>query len=97
VDVEPVSERALRGMGLYLNDTEQGLVFDGPWEPAEAATRLWTIKEAAAKALDLPLPRAWKQVHVDQMGEHESRARVGHAIYTARHETIEGHVFTLWS
>ena len=44
--------------------------------PESAALRVWTIKEAVAKALDMSLPETWQASEVLEIGEKESRVQV---------------------
>lgn len=91
VDVEPITEQAFRLMEMFLDDVEQDLVGGC----RETATRMWTIKEAAAKALSVDLPIAWDRVRVEASSPSTSAVRVDGDPVDAWHEVIDGHVFTV--
>ncbi len=95
VDVERISGRLLRAGRRFMIDEEKRLVSDFPLGEEEGSVRVWTVKEAAAKALAVSLPEAWKRAVVTAIGPAESLARVGDLHVVARHETLEGHVFSL--
>ena len=60
-----------------------------------AATRVWSIKEAAAKALGLHLFQAVREVMVVKMEKEESSIRVQEKTYLARHSQGDGQVIAL--
>ena len=91
VDVEPITEQAFRLMGMFLDEKEQDLV----GQCRETATRLWTIKEAAAKALNVDLPIAWDRVQVEASRPSSSEVLVDGARVEAWHEVIDDHLFTV--
>lgn len=91
VDVEPVTGQAFGLMDMFLDDHERDLVGGS----RETATRLWTIKEAGAKALDVDLPIAWDRVQVQSSGPAASEVLVDGAREEAWHAVIEGHLFTV--
>jgi phosphopantetheinyl transferase len=91
VDVEPITEPAFRLMEMFLDDGEQDLVGGC----RETAPRMWTFKEAAAKALNVVLPIAWDRVQVEASSPSTSAVRVDGDRGDAWHEVIDGHVFTV--
>jgi phosphopantetheinyl transferase len=96
IDVERVSERPLKSRHLYMNESERLLVEESAVGRMHAAVRIWTIKEAAAKAFDMNLAEAWNRVRVIDVGPFESRFQLdGADIRTAAHDEVDGHVFTL--
>jgi phosphopantetheinyl transferase len=96
VDVEKISDRVLRSCSLYMSESEQALVLTSPLDEIEAAVRIWSIKEAVAKARDIPLAAAWERVRVCSVGRFESRFQVDEKeLLTAVHDTVGPHVFTL--
>lgn len=96
VDVEKASARLLKSRSLYMSAAERFLSERSPLGAVEAAVRIWSVKEAAAKALDIPLADAWRRVEVGAVGSGESRFGVdGQTAWTAVHESVGEHVFTL--
>jgi len=95
VDVERVADKMLRTMRLYMSEAEQLLARNSPLGALPAAARVWTLKEAAAKALDLPLVKACAAAQTTEIGDAVSWVRVGEAIWRADHAVIDDHVFTL--
>jgi phosphopantetheinyl transferase (holo-ACP synthase) len=94
IDVEPLGGRALRGTELFASPAEQALI-NAAADPADAALRAWTIKEAASKALDVPLALAWREAEVTALGPERSRATIRGAMVEARHVLFEEHLFTM--
>jgi len=94
VDVEPVTDKALRGARLFLSRDERRRVEADPSGPDHAATRLWTVKEAVAKALNVRLPKAWHAVEAVELLPESTRLRIDGAQHVARHAECDGHLFT---
>jgi phosphopantetheinyl transferase len=63
--------------------------------PERAATRVWTTKEAAGKALGLHLFQALREVEVVRVGEQGGVMRYQGKIYPVRHSEGNGYVITL--
>ena len=96
VDVEPITGRALRVRHLFMQASERALPKATGMDEAMAALRLWSIKEAAAKAWDLDLAEAWAQITGVSVGETESRFKDHRGrIMTAQHATVAGHLVTV--
>jgi len=95
VDVEILSERALKARHLYMTEEERTLSDASLLGRLPAALRIWSIKEGVTKAVNMPIGESWKQVHVTDIGLHESRLTVGDQKFWAFHDTVEDHVFTL--
>lgn len=95
VDVEKPRERMIRGMRLYMDDSEKALVKDSSLGEQQAAARIWTTKEAAAKALDLPLASARSRVLVRRIRTSETRVEIAGVLVSAYHEAIDDHLFTI--
>lgn len=95
IDVEALSDRVLRSRSLYLHPAEERLVQAFPLGPAAAALRIWSLKEAVAKALDLPLAEAWRRVETTAVGAAESRLTIDGRELSAVHDEVGGHVFTV--
>jgi phosphopantetheinyl transferase len=98
VDVEALSERVLKSRSLYMHPAEEALVRASVLGEVAAAVRIWSVKEAVTKALDVTLAAAWERVEVTAVGEDESRLRLdGREELRAVHDRVGAHVFTLFS
>jgi 4'-phosphopantetheinyl transferase EntD len=95
VDLEMVSEKAIRTWHLSLSPKEKDLVSLSNLGPERAATRVWTTKEAAAKGLGLHLFQAVGEVEVVRMGEEEGEMTHQGKAYPVRHGEGNGYVITL--
>jgi phosphopantetheinyl transferase len=95
VDLERVSEKPIRTRYLFLSPGERDLIFLSGMGPERAATRAWTIKEAAAKALSLDLFQAIREVGVVRLGEEDGLMRYQGKAYPVRHGEGNGYVMTL--
>lgn len=98
VDVEPLSPKPLKATGLYMQADEAAMVEDSPLGRTAAALRIWSAKEAAAKALAIDLADAWTGIRVTELADRHSRLKAATGMpLTAYHAVLEGHVFTLLS
>jgi phosphopantetheinyl transferase len=95
VDLEMVSEKATRTRHLFMSPGERDLISLSGLGPERAATRAWTTKEAAAKALGLHLFQALREVEVVRVGEEEGGMRYQEKTYPVRHAEGNGYVMTL--
>ena len=96
VDVEKISTRLLKSQRLYMSEKEQALVQESSLGAMEAAVRIWSIKEAVAKALGITLAHSWNRVEVKAIDRHESRFHIGEKDFCAAvHGVVGQHVFTL--
>jgi 4'-phosphopantetheinyl transferase EntD len=95
VDVERISDKVLRGRRIFLQAEEMTLTERSPLGVVQASLRAWSIKECAAKIMDRPLAELWKAVTVDHIDWHRSRLHVGEARYSAVHDIVGDHCFTL--
>jgi phosphopantetheinyl transferase len=95
VDLEMVSEKAIRTRHLFMSPGERDLISLSGLGPERAATRAWTTKEAAAKALGLHLFQALREVEVVRVGEEEGLMRYQEKAYPVRHSEGNGYVITL--
>ena len=95
VDLEAVSKKALRTWHLFMLPKERDLISLSSLGPERTATRAWTIKEAAAKALGLHLFQAIREVDVVRVGEEEGVMRYQKKTYPVRHGEGDGYVITL--
>ena len=95
VDLEMVSEKVMRTKHLFMSPGERDLVSLSGLGPERAATRAWTIKEAAAKALGLYLFQAIREVEIVRLGEEEGVMRYQGKTYPVRHAERNGYVISL--
>lgn len=95
VDLEMVSEKVMRTKHLFMSPRERELISLSNLGPERAATRAWTIKEAAAKALGFHLFRALREVEVVRLGEEDGVMRYQEKTYPVRHAEGNGYVITL--
>ncbi len=96
IDVEQISDKALRNRNLFADKSETALTIHFTDGEAAAALRIWSAKEAVAKALDLPLSQAWDRVKLTALGLNASRLQVeGLGTRKVIHDTVDGHLFTL--
>jgi phosphopantetheinyl transferase len=95
VDLEMVSEKVMRTKHLFMSPRERDLILLSGLGQERAATRLWTIKEAAAKALGLDLFQAIREVEVVSVGEEEGAMKYQGKTYPVRHAEGNGYVMTL--
>lgn len=98
VDVESISERCLRADRIFMSEQEKALCRSTTLGAVPSAVRIWSVKEAVSKALDVPLAEAWHQVEVTVVDRNESRLEVqGRPAPPVRHAEVSGHLFTLFS
>lgn len=96
VDVEKITSRAYQHRRLFMRPSEQTLQLPESVDDSEAALRIRSTKEAAAKILNMTLADAWKQIEVVALEEGFSRVRYNSGPITcARHGRVHGHLFTL--
>ena len=95
VDLEVVSNKVLRACHLFMLPREKDLISLSCLGPERTATRAWTTKEAAAKALGFHLFQAIREVEVVRVGEEEGMMRYQEKTYPVRHSERGGHVLTL--
>jgi phosphopantetheinyl transferase len=95
VDLEAISKKATRVWNLHMLPNERELISLSGLGPERTATRAWTIKEAAAKALGLHLFEAIREVEVVSVVEEEGTMKYKGKIYPVRHAEGDGYVITL--
>lgn len=95
VDVEVICPKALNSRRIFMSAAEYHLVQKSSMDDTAAALRIWSIKEAAAKATGINLADAWAQVEVTEVGESKSRITLDGKTATARHATVDDHLFTM--
>ncbi len=62
IDIEDRAAQAWRGRNFFMHPSEQELAQNSPLGPKNAALRVWSSKEAAAKAFNLGLVQAAQDV-----------------------------------
>ncbi len=98
VDVEKITENIVKCGRLYMNTEEQNLVQHSPLGQTETALRVWSIKEAVAKATGMELSEAWHRVRISVIDNNQSRLYINDTgPFTAVHATVDDHLFTLFS
>jgi phosphopantetheinyl transferase len=95
VDIEEISPKALKAKKIYMNEKEIQLVRRSHLEDQEAALRIWSIKEGAAKAFGMNLAEAWQAVQVTDLGDFQSRFEFNTRNMEARHAVVANHIVTL--
>jgi phosphopantetheinyl transferase len=95
VDLEMVSEKVIRTKHLFMSPRERDLISLSGLGQERAATRAWTTKEAAAKALGLHLFQALREVEVVRLGEEDGMMKYQERTYPVRHTEGNRHVITL--
>jgi phosphopantetheinyl transferase len=95
VDLESISEKALRALQVFRIAKEQELISFSPLGPERAATRIWTSKEAAAKAMGLHLFQALREIEGVSLGELEGLIRYRGKTYPVRYGEGDGQVISL--
>ena len=95
VDVEEISEKALKSRSLYMGEREETLARESSLGEIEASVRIWSIKEAMAKALGINLAQSWEKVEVKGVEQNKSLAFMEKKEYTAVHDTVGNHLFTV--
>ena len=96
IDVEKISERVLKSRDLYMTEDEKAVAEASFLGEIQAVLRIWSIKEAAAKALNTTLADSWNRVRVKDIGRDESRVEIDHkGGYPVVHHTIDDHLITV--
>jgi phosphopantetheinyl transferase (holo-ACP synthase) len=95
VDVEVLSEKALKSARLFMSAAEQDLLGNTPRKDDAAAVRIWSIKECAAKATGMNLAEAWRRTETGAVGERQSALTIDGQSLCARHAALAGHLFTV--
>jgi len=95
VDVEEISERVCRSREVYMNENERLLVEASPLGDIGASVRVWTSKEAMAKALDISLAESWEKGSLKDIGRDRSILEIRGRNHEAFHDAIDDHLFTV--
>jgi phosphopantetheinyl transferase len=98
IDVETVTDRAVRCSPIFMSETERQLLHRTTLGRPQTAVRIWSAKEAVAKAKNLPLAEAWHRTEVTAVETGASRltidgGRPGEAVHAVVGDTI----FTLFT
>lgn len=97
VDVEVISEKTVKCSRIYMSDRETALMNQSRLGAAQAATRIWSLKEAVAKATGVDLATAWRIAQIRSIGEDETRFDLdGKGSCVALHAVVGTHLFTLY-
>ena len=94
VDVEAMAEVLWRGRHVYMSEGEQRLVSRSNLGRLESAVRIWSAKEATAKAFNLELVDVWRMVTLLHVGDKRSTADIQDVLYDVHHAEQNGHVFS---
>ena len=96
LDVEMVSDRVLKSGDLFMGPGELALLKRSGLDLPQAATRVWSIKEAVAKAMGIALADAWQRARVLEINEYRSSVQIDRGtVHKVWHDCIGEHVFTL--
>lgn len=95
VDVEGISDKGIESGHIYMDTDEQQLVCESDLGPSDAAMRVWTVKEAAAKTFSLNLAEAWQQVRITLIGRESSRFQMNDITLEAVHVQVDEHLVSL--
>ncbi|MBN2192081.1 MAG: hypothetical protein JW751_04635 [Polyangiaceae bacterium] len=95
VDVELVAPRLEPAAGVYAGTAERHRADAAGVGRLGGLARIWTAKEACAKAWAVPLPTAWRVSELTAIGEHESAVRFRGELVRVFHLPAEQHLISL--
>ncbi|MFZ1986943.1 MAG: 4'-phosphopantetheinyl transferase superfamily protein, partial [Desulfatitalea sp.] len=96
VDVERLDGRVLKSLRIFMDAGEQETVRVSALGAVGAAVRVWTIKEAVAKMLNIHLADSWARTRVVAIGAEQSQIRIGDGpTAVAVHQQVGDHLITL--
>jgi len=95
IDVEEISQSLINTQKFYIKASELPSVKNSSLGEVQASIRIWTIKEAVSKALNINLTKAWEKTEIINIGQQKSRVIIDNKTAYAYHETVGSHVFTL--
>lgn len=96
VDVEIIASKTVQCAHIYMTERETDLMRRSDLGSAKAATRIWSLKEAVAKATGLDLATTWQRIETQSVDAHQSAFTIeGQGPFTAQHAEVEAHLFTL--
>lgn len=98
IDVETVTDRAVRCSPIFMSETEQQLLHRTTLDREDAAVRIWSAKEAVAKARNIPLAEAWHRTEITAVESGVSRLIVdGRESGGVVHAVVGDTLFTLFA
>lgn len=92
VDVERVAPRLESAVELYAGAAERRLAATATVDLLEALGRIWTAKEACAKAWARPLPELFAACELCEIGRDASVARLGGERVEILHASLGAHL-----
>lgn len=95
VDVEVVAPRLESAAALFTGAAERRLVESAAVGRLEALARIWTAKEACAKAWAMPLPELFEGCELVEIGPDSSVARLGGERVEILHARLGEHLVSL--
>jgi phosphopantetheinyl transferase len=97
IDVETVTDRAVRCSPVFMSETERPLLKRTRLGRPATAVRIWSVKEAVAKAKKIPLAEAWHRIQITDVEAGVSRLTIdGGQRCEAVHAVVEDTIFTLF-
>jgi phosphopantetheinyl transferase len=97
IDVERVTDRAVRCSSIFMSEVERQLLHRTSLGRAAAAVRIWSVKEAVAKAQKIPLAEAWQRTEITAVEAGLSRLLIdGRRTCEAVHAGVDDTIFTLF-
>ena len=97
IDVETVTDRAVRCGPIFMSETEQQLLHRTALGRPQTAVRIWSTKEAVAKAEKIPLAEAWHRTEITAVEAGVSRLTIdGQVPCEAVHAVVDDTIFTLF-
>lgn len=98
IDVETVTDRAVRCSPIFMSDTEQQLLHQTALDRPQTAVRIWSAKEAVAKAKRILLAEAWHRIEITAVEAGVSRLTIdGRESCEAVHAAVGDTIFTLFA
>lgn len=97
IDVETVTDRAVRCSPIFMSETEQQLLHQTTLGGPQTAVRIWSAKEAVAKAKQIPLAEAWHRTEITAVAAGVSRLTIdGRQPCEVVHAAVDDTIFTLF-
>jgi phosphopantetheinyl transferase len=95
IDIEDRAAQAWRGRNFFMNASEQKMAQQFPLGPEKAALRVWSCKEAAAKANSIEFSRAAHDVFLTAVGDGFSFAKYQGYKLEAHHLEVVNNLLTI--